>query len=120
MTFQHFAILGPESEWAANAAECAREQNRFWDYYDLLYEHQTRGAFAKENLKLLGAGLGLNLAQFGACVDSDKYLAQVRADTEAGKTKGITSTPTFSINGQRVLGALPYEQYERIINIFLK
>ncbi len=81
---------------------------------------ENRGAYAKANLKRFAAELGLDQARFGACLDSDKYLAKVRAETKAGKDQGVTGTPTFFINGQRLVGAQPYEQFVQVINVFLK
>lgn len=118
--YQHLAILGPDSETAAAASECAGEQNKFWDYHAVLFQNQARGAFTKENLKRFAAGLGLDTRTFNACVDGDKYLAKIRAETEAAKKQGFTGTPAFTINGQQIVGAQPYEQFERVINIFLK
>lgn len=117
------AILGAESEWSAVASECAGEQNKFWDYHDLLFQSQNgenRGAFAKPNLKRFAAQLGLDMPKFNACLDGDKYLAKVRAETAAAQKLGFTGTPSFTINGQQLVGAQPYEQFERTINVFLK
>ncbi len=121
--YQHAAILGVESEWSAVASECAGEQGKFWEYHDKLFEvhrGENRGAFAKANLKRFAAELSLDPAKFGACLDSDKYLAKVRAETEAAQKQGVTGTPTFFINGQKLVGAQPYEQFAQVINIFLK
>ena len=117
------AILGAESEWAAAASECAGEQGKFWAYHDLLFVSQSdanRASFAKANLKQFAVQLGLNAPKFNACVDSDQYLAKVRAETAAAQKLGFTGTPSFTINGQQIVGAQPYEQFERTINVFLK
>ena len=82
--FQHMAFIGPESEWAAEATECANEQGKFWEYHDKLFDNQggeNVGAFSKANLKRFAAEMKLDTAAFNVCLDSDKYLAKVRADT---------------------------------------
>lgn len=121
--YRDFAFLGQESEWAAEAAECANEQGKFWQYHDYLYNNQqgeNGGAFSKDNLKIFAKNLGLNQAQFDSCLDSDKYLEEVRKDTEDGRNAGVNGTPTSFINGIVVNGAVPFSQFEEIIEAALK
>ena len=120
MTYRHYAILGPDSEISAAAAECAFDQGRFWEYYTKLFENQGSASFNKDNLKRFAFDLAFDLPTFNHCLDTDKHLELVRAETRANTEKGVTSTPTFFINGQKIVGAQPYEQFERVINIFLK
>lgn len=115
-TFQHMAFLSPESEWAAEASECASEQGKFWEYHDKLYDNQGRGAFAKDKLKGYAAELKLDQQKFNACLDTDKYLDQVRAETAKSEQMGVSSTPTIFINDKKIVGALPYEEFEKAIN----
>ncbi len=103
--FRHFAFIGQESSWAAEASECANEQGRFWDYYDKLFEEQAGenvGAFSKENLKRFAAELGLDTEQFNQCLDSGKYQEKVRQETLEGKRAGVRGTPTLFVNGQLI------------------
>jgi protein-disulfide isomerase len=100
------AILGEESELAAQAAECANDQGRFWEFHDTLYKNQVRehnsGAFSNENLKRFAEALGLDTAAFDSCLDSGKYASKVRSDTAAAAQMGVNSTPTLFVNGRRV------------------
>ncbi len=99
-----------ESTWSAEAADCANEQGRFWDFHDYLYSHQgpeDSGAFAKDKLEGFAQVLGLNTDQFNSCLESDKYAQTVADDMTQGKKFGVTSTPTTFINGQAIVGALP-------------
>ena len=99
------AILGEESEMAAQAAECANDQGRFWEFHDTLYANQRgerKGAFSRENLKRFAEALGLDTAAFDSCLDSGRYASTVRNDTEAARQMGITSTPTILVNGRAV------------------
>ncbi len=103
------AILGEESGLAAQAAECANDQERFWDFHDTLYanhwgEHNS-GAFSGENLKSFAEALELDTAAFDACLDSGKYASKVGDDTEAARQMGISTVPTIFVNGQVVSGA---------------
>ena len=121
IVFHHFAFLGQESNWAAEATECASEQGKFWEYHDKLYASQAgenRGAFSKDNLKRFGTALGLT-ADFATCVDSGRYAQVVRDDTKVGEGRGVTATPTRFINGQKIHGAASIDQLKAIIDPLL-
>jgi len=116
--YQHFAFLGQESVWAAEAAECAGDQHAFWPYHDYLFTHQSgenQGAFTKEHLKQFAADLSLDTAAFNSCLDSGQYTATVTAETQAVQQLGVRSTPTFVVNGRPVIGAQPYEVFQQYI-----
>lgn len=118
--FKHLAFIGPESLWAAQAAECAADQGAFWPYHDKLFASQAgenRGAFAKDRLKAFARELQLDAARFDRCLDGDETLARVRADVEEAQKRGIRSTPAFYINGKAaVQGAQPFEQFKAAID----
>ena len=119
----NFAFLGPESTWAAEAAECAADQNKFWDYHDKLYASQSgenQGAFNKENLKKFAEDLGLDISAFNECLDSGKYTELIQDESSVASSVGVRSTPTFLINGQAVVGAQPFEIFEQTIDALLK
>jgi protein-disulfide isomerase len=121
--YKHSAFLGPESLWAAQAAECAADQGKFWAYHDLLFERQkgeNQGAFSKDNLIGLGKELGLDMAQFEPCVREDKTLARVQGDTQEAQQFGVRGTPTFFINGRPLVGAQPIEAFQKTIEQALK
>lgn len=116
--YQHFAFLGPESDWAAEASECAAEQGKFWEYHDKLFANhggENQGAFSKENLKKFAVDLKLNTATFNACLDSGKYTSVVEADTSLLQSLGVPSAPVFLVNTQPVAGALPFEEFQQVI-----
>lgn len=120
--FQSFAFLGVESEWAAQAAECAAAEGRFVEYHDRLYAAQAgenSGAFSKANLKRIGVDLGLT-GPFAACVDAGAYATKVRESRDAGQAKGVRSTPTLFINGTKVEGALTFDQLRAKVDPLLK
>ncbi len=111
--YQHFAFLGPESQSAAEASECAAEQDAFWAYHDLLFERQA-GVNA-ESLRQFAGELGLDTEAFDACLQSGKYTSLVRNETAAVQALGVTGTPSFLINGQPLVGAQPFEIFEQVI-----
>jgi protein-disulfide isomerase len=103
--FHHMAFLGPESILAAEAAECAGDQGRFWAYHDTLYAAQNgenRGAFGAAHLKQFATTVALDQGAFNTCLDSHKYVSRVQQETQAGVQLGVNSTPTLFVNGQRV------------------
>jgi protein-disulfide isomerase/uncharacterized membrane protein len=89
---------------AAMAAECAGAQGRFWQYQDVLFEHQPN--FTREDLVRYATDLGLDRDKFVACLDSDAPREAIRQDVASGNKLGIDSTPTLYLNGRTVRGAL--------------
>ncbi len=121
LVFRHFAFLGSESNWAAEAAECAGEQGKFWDMHDRLYASQAgenRGAFSKANLKRMGEALDLG-PSFAACVDSGRYAQAVRDLSDDASERGVRATPTLYVDGRRIEGAATFEQLKTIIDAAL-
>jgi len=117
--YRNFAFLGQESLWAANAARCAGEQGKFWQYHDYLYNNQrgeNQGAFSKDNLKSFAAALGLDKEKFNACLDSEKYTDSIQKETKAGGEAGVQGTPANFINGTLYPGALPTATFTQIID----
>ena len=88
---------------AAEAAECANEQGKFWQYHDVLFQNQEK--LDRENLKGYVRRLDLNIEQFNACFDSQKYRNEIERDISDGKIAGVGGTPTFFINNRKVEGA---------------
>lgn len=98
---------------AAEAAECADEQEKFWPYHDILYQRQQSLSIA--NLKTWASEIGLNSAQFDACLDSGKYTDEVQKDLSAGQLAGVTGTPATFVNGRLISGAVPFETFKAVI-----
>jgi len=86
--------------------------------HDLLFANQR--ALKRENLDQYAAQIGLDLAQFKADLDSNKYKAQVDADMAYAKEVGIQGTPSFLINGKKLVGAQPFEGFKAKIDDALK
>ena len=112
----------PRTQWTAEASECAAEQDLFWEYHDYLYANQNgenRGVFNQDNLKQFAGELGLDEEMFNQCLDSGKYTEFVQQDKEMAQQMGIQSTPTFLINGTRVIGAQPFANFQQVIEAIL-
>jgi protein-disulfide isomerase len=114
IVYKHAAILGDESMWAAEAAECAADQNQFWAYHDLLYARQSgenQGAFTKEKLIGFAQELKLDLTQFEPCLKNDLTLDRVQSDLQDSQAASVNATPTFFVNSQRIVGAQPLQVF---------
>ena len=98
---------------AAEVAQCANEQGKFWQYHDRLFS--SPGKLSGEDLKQHAVELGLNATAFNACVDARKYRKDVDTDIAAGEAAGVSGTPAFFINGRPVFGAMPIENFRQII-----
>ena len=112
------AFLGEESKWAAEAAECAADQDKYWEYHDKLFASQNgenQGTFAKENLKKFAADLGLDTDQFNECMDSGKHTDLIQSDTSMAQQIGVQSTPSFLVNGTPLVGAVPVGDFQSVI-----
>ncbi len=117
--YKNLAFLGTESTDAANAALCAKEQNKFWEFHDYLFDHQSgenQGAFSIENLKKFATAVGLAQGQFDACLDGKKYDAQVQADSAEANKNGFNSTPSVAVGTTPIIGAQPYAQFKAAID----
>lgn len=121
--FVHLAILGEDSVRAAVASECAAEQGKFWEYHELLFAQREGGNtpdYSSDNLKAIAQQLNLDSKTFSECLDSGRYTATVLQQTQFARQIGLTSTPSFLINGKAIIGAQPYEVFEGVIEEALK
>lgn len=130
LDLRHFAFLGPESQAAAEAVECAGDQGKFWDYHDTLFKNQSgenAGAFSKSKLTKFATDLGLDVGAWSSCVDAGTYKDKIRKDLEEGRTLGFKGTPSFVLVGtgqplalgQRIEGPLPVSQFRQVIDQML-
>lgn len=110
--FRSYAFLGAASTMAANAAECANEQGKFWEFHDYLYQNQPAESdtsmYTVDNLSQIAGNLGMDSNQFQSCLSSNKYAKDLADDMTAASKAQVDGTPTFFINGYRVVGAVPY------------
>jgi len=113
--YRHFPLPNhPNARPAAEAAACAAEQGKFWQYHDRLFDNQ--GKLGAADLKQHASALELDSAKFNACVDGHKYAQDVDDDVEAGQDVGVSGTPAFFINGRVLGGAQPFEAFKRVID----
>jgi len=103
---------------AHEAARCAGAMGQYWPYHDRLFDAQPE--FEHEDLLRYAAELGLDRARFARCLDEGTYAPAVEADLAQARALGVTSTPTFLIGGQVLVGNHPIETFRRVIDDALR
>ncbi len=119
LVFHNFPWIGQESKRAAEAAACAGAQGQFWPYHDVLYANQhgeNSGFLSADTLKRFASQLRLERASFDQCLDSGTYRAAIQDDFQQVQRLGFNSTPTFVIDGQRIVGAQPVAVFAAVID----
>jgi len=122
--FRHFPLtsIHPNAQKAAEAAECAGEQGKFWEMHDALFAQQDQWSGLQDPLtifKQLAGGLDVDQAQFDACLDGGKYADKVSADAQEGMAAGAQGTPYFLINDIPLSGAQPFSAFQSQIDYVL-
>lgn len=110
--------MHPRAAPAAEAAQCARDQGKFWEYHDKIFENQK--SLSDEDFKKHAVDLGLNTEAFNACFESGKFRADVQKDGVDAQAAGVSGTPAFFINGRFLSGAQAFEAFKAIIDEELK
>jgi protein-disulfide isomerase len=108
------AVLGQESEVAAQGSLCAADQDQFWQYHDILFANQS-SMHTIQSLTTYAEQLGLDSREFRACVTSGRYRTQVQENMTAFRQTGGTGTPTFLVGDTVVGGAVPFSDMQPVI-----
>jgi protein-disulfide isomerase len=106
--------IHPQAFKAGEAAHCAGDQGKFWEYHDHLFSNQS--ALNPSDLKRYAAALSLNTTAFDQCLDSSKHAERVRDGVSVGSALGVNSTPTVYVNGRVLAGAQPLEAFVALID----
>jgi protein-disulfide isomerase len=114
--FRHFPLdrIHPQARGASEAAACAAEQGKFWEYHEALFAPDAQ--LDRPGLDAAAVKTGLDPAAFEACVDARKTQALVETDLREGEEAGVSGTPAFFINGIPLRGALPLEEFKKVID----
>ena len=99
---------------AAEAAQCAHEQGKFWEFHDKVFANQQ--AISDDDFKKYATELGLNMETFNACYSAGKYRADIEKDSAEGTKAGASGTPAFFVNGRFLSGAQPFEAFKAMID----
>ena len=115
LVFRHLPLPNhPNARPAAEAASCANDQGRFWDYHDRLFANQSK--LTLPDLKQHAADLKLDTEKFNACLDARRFQKEVDADLDAAQLLGVSGTPHFFINGRALSGAQPFDAFKAVID----
>ena len=117
--------IHPGATPAAEGAECAKDQGKFWEMHDAIFDEQEKlGSgtiqFTSDDVKKWAANIGLDTSKFNQCLDSGKYKQEVEKDLADGSASGVNGTPATFINGRLVSGAQPFSAFKLIIDEELK
>ena len=105
--------IHPLARKAAEAARCAGEQGKFWEYHDLLFADQSK--LDQDGLMDKARTLKLDEQQFESCLGSEKFKAQIQQDSQEGMRAGVSGTPGFFINGIFLSGSQPESAFENLV-----
>lgn len=113
-----FAFLSEKSVRAAEAASCAADQGRYWEYHQELFDNQE--SFIASNnidsyLNSLASKLVMDKKAFQSCLQDNKYTEKIKEYLNKASAVGVSSTPTVTINGIKLEGAMPWQNYQQII-----
>ena len=108
------AFVNSQSLPGAEAATCALDQDKFWEYRDVLFTNQGVVAFTRTNLVTWAEELGLNRAEFASCFDQAVHQPEIIQKSQLAFDVGVTGTPTTEVNGVRYVGVLSYESQDQI------
>jgi protein-disulfide isomerase len=115
LVFKDFPLPSHDLAMAAHAAaRCAGAQQRYWPYHDRLFKEQPR--FQRDHLIGYATDLGLDRERFTRCLDSHAEEPNVRASRDEARVLGVKSTPTFTVNGNPLIGAQPVEAFRQAIS----
>jgi protein-disulfide isomerase len=116
LAFMDFPLreIHPRAQSAAEAARCAGEQGKFWEYHDVLYADQAK--LEPPALLASARGLGLNEQSFQSCLESGRFKSKIEADLAEGQRAGVSGTPGFFINGVFLSGSQPQAEFEKVID----
>ena len=109
--------IHPMAQKAAEAAECAGAQGKFWEMHDKLFANQS--TLSVDNYKAWAKDLGLNQTKFNTCLDYSETAAKIAADQKYGDTVGVSGTPTSFVNGEVIQGAQSYDVVKGLIDAAL-
>jgi predicted DsbA family dithiol-disulfide isomerase len=114
---RHFPLdtIHPFARPAAEAAMCADEQGKFWEYHDGIFARQ--GKLAEGSFVEIGSEIGLDPDAFGSCVEERRYKDFVEADFAAGQEAGVTGTPSFFLNGIALKGTRDADELSRHVDL---
>lgn len=128
MIFKDFTIIGPDSINAAHGTHCANDQEKFWEYHDILYNNWTgenNGWASSNNLLRFAQEIDLDIDKWSDCMASAIHSQIITNSGKDARDLGLTGTPAFFVIGHdnkvtKIFGAQPFENFEKIFNLELE
>jgi protein-disulfide isomerase len=122
LIFKDFPLNGPDSFLAAQAAYCAQDQERYWQFHNELYKNwggERTGWITRNSLEKFANTINLNLDEFNKCLDEKKYEQKVTTLHEFGKEIGIDATPSFLVfNDEKIIKIIGNQPIEVFLKTF--
>lgn len=118
LIFRDFPVHGEGAIAMAMVAECAADQDKFWEMNEILFDRVEEWAASEELLQtLIGYAdeLGIDTDVFSTCLQEGTTIDRIREDYEIAVQEGVSGTPTFFVNGTLVRGAVPFEDFQTVI-----
>jgi protein-disulfide isomerase len=120
LVYRDFPLFGlhNNAEPTAVAAHCADEQGKYWEYHDTIFSGKY--PLNRQSYEAMAISLKLDSSKFAACLDSGRYLDVVKSNYDFASKLGVQSTPTFFVNGLALVGAQPFEVFDKVIQMEIK
>jgi protein-disulfide isomerase len=114
VVFKHFPLsFHDRAHISAQASMCMHDQDKFWEYHDVLFDNNN--ALQDADLKKYAKQLGADMKQFEECITSGKHKAKVDKDFADAQKYGVSGAPTYFINGTAIVGAVPYAEIKQAV-----
>lgn len=117
--YRDYAFLGEGSVLAAEAARCAADQGRFWEYHDLIFanvDNPNLPGLSQQMFDLIAQYLELDMDAFGSCLDDHTHRSAVEESRQQASAIGVSGTPSILLNGQLVTGIETYDELFQMID----
>ncbi|MEO7458241.1 MAG: DsbA family protein [Gemmatimonadaceae bacterium] len=122
MRYLDYPLPMHKNTWDASlAAACANDQGKFWEMHDAIFQNQDKWngeatSRPRGPLGELAKGLGLDMAKYGSCMEAETHRAQIAGNLAEAERRQIGQTPTFVIGGKVIPGALPFDQFKKLVD----
>lgn len=114
IAYKHFPLVSihPRALIAGEAATCAHDQGKFWEFYDILFREKV---FTEAALSSYATDLGLDINRFNTCLKTNRHTPTLETDLQDGIAAGVRGTPTYFVNGRKVEGVITREEWNTIL-----
>ena len=121
LVYRHLPLdIHPVANITAQASECAGEQNKFWQFHDIVFAKQAELGentidYGRTEIEQWASEIEINMDSFNKCLDEERYAKKIEQDIASANEYGLRGTPSLAINGQLIIGAQPYSVFKSVI-----